>query len=73
MEYDLGFLQRGRQRATRLVACGMGYNQHSDSDALLRLQIQAWAQMEYDLGFLQRADDLRKYSLEEQQEVCVCP
>lgn len=31
--------------------------------------LQAWAQMEEDLGFLQRADDLRRYSIEEQQEV----
>ena len=30
---------------------------------------QAWAQMESELGFFQRADDLRRYSLEEQQEV----
>lgn len=30
---------------------------------------QSWAKMEEDLGFLQRADDLRRYSIEEQQEV----
>jgi hypothetical protein len=32
--------------------------------------VQSWAKMEEDLGFLQRADDLRRYSIEEQQEVC---
>lgn len=59
---DLGFLQapHSSKEASNLV---IGTS----------IAVQAWAQMEYDLGFLQRADDLRKYSLEEQQEVCVCP
>jgi hypothetical protein len=44
--------------------------QSSSLKAVVFCCAQGWAKMEEDLGFLQRADDLRRYSIEEQQEVC---
>ena len=51
------------QLARQLFRCAVKVNPQSEPSW------SAWAQMEGRLGFLQRANDLRKYSLEERTEV----